>query len=104
MRPIGGRAIEGVREMRRSWALVLAIMLVLSLNIGHAMALTTQRLWQGPVGTNGANGRVSLRAYTDTTGLLSISLKSMRANASYSLEIRAGTCAAWERYAPPSRG
>lgn len=72
---------------------MLAIVLVLSLNIGTVMALTTQRLWQGAVGTNGVNGRVSLRAYTDTTGLLSLSLKSMRANASYSLEIRAGTCA-----------
>jgi hypothetical protein len=78
--------------MRRMWALVLAITLVLSMNVGSAMALTTQRLWQAPVGTNGANGRVSLRAYTNTTGLLTLRLKSMKANASYSLEIRAGTC------------
>lgn len=71
---------------------MLAIVLGLSMNIGSAMALTTQRLWQGTVGTDGANGRVSLRAYTDTTGLLGLSLKAMRANAAYSLEIRAGTC------------
>lgn len=79
--------------MRRIWPVVLAITLLLTMNVGGAMALTTQRLWQGSVGTNGVNGRVSLRAYTNTTGLLTLRLTSMRANALYSLEIRAGTCA-----------
>lgn len=78
--------------MRRIWPLVLAITLVLTMNVGSAMALTTQRLWQASVGSNGVNGRVSLRAYTNTTGLLTLRLTSMRPNASYSLEIRAGTC------------
>ncbi len=78
--------------MRRIWPVVLAVALLLSMNVGSAMALTTQRLWQAPVGTDGINGRVSLRAYTNTTGLLTVRLKSMRANASYSLEIRAGAC------------
>jgi hypothetical protein len=78
--------------MRRIWPVVLAIVLLLSMNVGSALALTTQRLWQASVGTNGVNGHVSLRAYTNTTGLLTLRLKSMRANASYSLEIRAGTC------------
>jgi hypothetical protein len=79
--------------MRRIWPLVLAIVLVLSMNVGSAAALTTKRLWQASVGTNAVNGRVSLRAYTNTTGLLTLRLKAMKANASYSLEIRAGTCA-----------
>jgi hypothetical protein len=78
--------------MRRIWPVFLAIVLLLSMNVGSALALTTQRLWQGSVGTNAVNGRVSLRAYTNTTGLLTVRLKSMRANASYSLEIRAGAC------------
>ena len=78
--------------MRRIWPLVLAITLVLTMNVGSAMALTTKRLWQANVGASAANGRVSLRAYTNTTGLLTLRLKSMRPNASYSLEIRAGTC------------
>jgi len=78
--------------MRRIWPVVLAIVLLLSVNVGSALALTTQRLWQASVGTNGVNGHVSLRAYTNTTGLLTLRLKSMKANASYSLEIRAGTC------------
>jgi hypothetical protein len=78
--------------MRRIWPVVLAITLLLTMNVGGALALTTQRLWQGTVGTNGVNGRVSLRAYTNTTGLLTLRLTSMRANALYSLEIRAGTC------------
>ena len=78
--------------MRRIWPVVLAIVLILSINVGSAMALTTKRLWQASVGANGANGRVSLRAYTNTTGLLTLRLKSMRPNASYTLEIRAGTC------------
>jgi hypothetical protein len=78
--------------MRRIWPVVLAITLVLSVNVGSAMALTTQRLWNGAVGTNAANGRVSLRAFTNTTGLLTLQLKSLKANSSYALEIRAGTC------------
>jgi hypothetical protein len=86
-----GRGMAG-GKMRRIWAVVLAITLVLTANVGSAMALSTQRLWQGAVGTNAANGRVSLRAYTNTTGLLTLSLKSMKASASYALEIRAGTC------------
>ena len=79
--------------MRRIWPVILAVVLVLSMNVGSAMALTTKRLWQAPVGTNAVNGRVSLRAYTNTTGLLTLRLKAMRANASYSLEVRAGSCA-----------
>lgn len=78
--------------MRRIWPVALAVALLMSVNVGSAMALTTQRLWQGAVGTNAANGRVSLHAYTNTTGLLTLRLKSMKANASYTLEIRAGTC------------
>ena len=78
--------------MRRIWPVVLAVALVLSVNVGSAMALTTQRVWQGAVGSNAANGRVTLRAYTNTTGLLTLRLVSMRANAPYTLEIRAGTC------------
>ena len=78
--------------MRRIWPVVLAIVLLLSMNVGSALALTTQRLWQASVGTNGVNGHVSLRAYTNTTGLLTLRLKAMKGNASYSLEIRAGTC------------
>ena len=78
--------------MRRIVPLLLAVSLVLTFEVGGALALTTQRLWTASVGTNAVNGRVSLRAYTNTTGLLTLNLKSMRANASYSLEIRAGTC------------
>ncbi len=78
--------------MHRIWLVALAVTILLGANAGSALALTTQRLWQGNVGTNAVNGRVSLRAYTDGTGLLTIGLKSMRANAAYSLEIRAGTC------------
>jgi hypothetical protein len=78
--------------MRRIWPVVLASVLILSINVGDAMALTTKRLWQAGVGAGAANGRVSLRAYTNTTGLLTLRLKSMRPNASYTLEIRAGTC------------
>ena len=79
--------------MRRMWPVILAVVLVLSLNVGPAMALTTKRLWQASVGTNAVNGRMSLRAYTNGTGLVTLRLKAMKANASYSVEIRAGTCA-----------
>ncbi len=79
--------------MRRMWPVILAVVLVLTMNVGPAMALTTKRLWQAPVGTNAVNGRVSLRAYTNSTGLVTLRLKAMKANASYSVEIRAGSCA-----------
>ena len=79
-------------QMRRIAALALAMILVATINVGGALALTTQRLWQANVGTDAVNGRVSLRAYTNTTGLLTLRLKAMKANRSYSLEIRAGTC------------
>ncbi len=79
--------------MRRMWPVILAVVLVLSMNVGPAMALTTKRLWQASVGTNAVNGRMSLRAYTNSTGLVTLRLKAMKANASYSVEIRAGTCA-----------
>ena len=79
--------------MRRMWPVILAIVLVLTMNVGAAMALTTKRLWQASVGTNAVNGRISLRAYTNSTGLVTLRLKAMKANASYSVEIRAGTCA-----------
>ncbi len=55
--------------MRRMWPVILAVVLVLSMNVGPAMALTTKRLWQASVGTNAVNGRMSLRAYTNSTGL-----------------------------------
>jgi hypothetical protein len=79
--------------MRRMWPVILAVVLVLTMNVGPAMALTTKRLWQASVGTNAVNGRMSLRAYTNSTGLVTLRLKAMKANASYSVEIRAGTCA-----------
>ena len=75
------------------WPVILAVVLVLTMNVGPAMALTTKRLWQASVGTNAVNGRMSLRAYTNSTGLVTLRLKAMKANASYSVEIRAGTCA-----------
>jgi hypothetical protein len=58
-----------------------------------ASALTTQRTWTVKLGTNGANGSVTLRAYTNRTGSIRYSLKGLRANALYSVQIRYGSCA-----------
>ena len=80
------RGIEGGPRCAGCWPVILAVVLVLSMNVGPAMALTTKRLWQASVGTNAVNGRMSLRAYTNSTGLVTLRLKAMKANASYSVE------------------
>ena len=79
--------------MRRPAILVLAALMLLAL-AAPASALTTQRTWRGTVGKDGANGTHNLYAYTDGTGMLAISLRRLRANASYRIEIRKGTCSA----------
>ncbi len=80
--------------MRRlSGVLVLLVVLAFG-TTSAATAATVQRTWTAGIGTSSANGRATLQAYQDSTGRLTLALKSLRARTEYKIEIRAGTCAA----------
>ena len=90
---IGDQAghIEVDRLMRRAIVLALSSMLVLAI-AAPASALTVKRTWWAFLGTGGTNGKVVLRAFTNGTGVLNTELKALRANATYSIRVRAGSC------------
>lgn len=79
--------------MRRSLALALALALA-GLLAAPVSAATTQRNWYAGLGSSSVNGRATLSAFTDGTGRIALSLKSLRRGATYRIEIRAGRCAA----------
>ena len=83
-----------VRRTRgRHIAILIALMSVLIIPPAPASALTLQRTWSAKLGTSGSNGPVTLNAYTNGSGTIRFSLRSLRANATYSVQIRKGTCA-----------
>ena len=88
--------LDGDRSMRltrgRGVPILLALAMLLTLAAAPVDAITLQRTWSAKVGSNGANGRVTLRAYTNGVGSISYALKGLRANATYSVQIRNGTC------------
>ena len=79
--------------MRRSLALALALVLA-GLLAAPVSAATTQRNWYAGLGSSSVNGRATLSGYTDGTGRIALSLKSLRRGATYRIEIRAGRCTA----------
>jgi sortase (surface protein transpeptidase) len=89
---------------RRGIPLLMALAMLLTLAAAPVHAITLQRTWSAKVGSSGANGRITLRAYTNGVGSISYSLKGLRANATYSVQIRNGTCASLGSVAarPPS--
>lgn len=50
------------------------------------------RTWTAKLGSSGANGRGVLRAYRSGIGTLALSVKALRRNATYAVQIRSGTC------------
>jgi hypothetical protein len=78
--------------VHRVLACLIALVVLLTLSAEAAFGLTVQRTWRASVGTSGANGSAILRAYSDGTGSLALSLKKLLALRTYTLEIRAGTC------------
>jgi hypothetical protein len=74
---------------RRSGAVLIALALLLGVAAAPAGATTLQRKWTASFG---ANGWVTLRAYTNGRGFVAYDLKGLRANAIYSVSIREGTC------------
>src|SRR4249919_1157198 len=78
---------------RHAIAIMIALATLLAIDVAPASAITAQRTWTAKVGTNGGNGSVVLRAYTNGVGSIQLSLKGLRRNATYSIKVRNGTCA-----------
>jgi hypothetical protein len=78
---------------RRGVAILVSLAIALAFTATPVTALTLQRTWPASVGSSGANGIVTLKAYTNGTGSIRYSLKGLRANATYSVQIRNGSCA-----------
>ena len=77
--------------MRRALGIALTTLLVLA-TVSPVAAATVKRTWWANLGTGGANGKIVLSGYLDGTGSMSINLKGLRANTTYSVRIRAGSC------------
>jgi hypothetical protein len=78
---------------RRGTAILIALAMLLTFASEPVSALTLQRTWSAKLGSSGSNGAITLRAYTSGAGSVSYSLRGLRANATYSVQIRNGTCA-----------
>jgi hypothetical protein len=74
-------------------AILIALAMLMTIAPAPASALTLQRTWSAKVGSNGSNGRITLKAYTNGVGSIGYALKGLRANATYGVQIRNGTCA-----------
>ena len=77
---------------RRALSILVALAILLGLAAAPASALTLQRTWSAKIGTSGANGTIVVRAYTSGIGSVRYTLKGLRANATYSVAIRYGSC------------
>jgi hypothetical protein len=81
---------------RRGTAILIALAALVTFASAPVTALTLQRTWTAALGSSGANGRITLQAYTTglgSVGTVRYALKHLRANATYSVQIRNGTCA-----------
>lgn len=78
--------------MRRVLVAAIAVALLIVVAAAPVSAETIRRTWKGAVGTAGANGSASLVVLQEGYGRLSVSLRALRADATYSVEIRKGTC------------
>jgi hypothetical protein len=78
--------------MRRALLAALTSLVLLAALAAPASAATVKRTWWTNLGTGGANGRITLQGYMDGTGSMAVVLKALRANSSYSIRVRAGSC------------
>lgn len=74
---------------RRGIAVLMAVAVLLTLASAPASAITLQRTWSARLGTSGT---ITLRAYTNGVGSIRYSLGGLKAHATYSVQIRNGTC------------
>ncbi|MEO8437086.1 MAG: hypothetical protein ABI562_01410 [Chloroflexota bacterium] len=78
---------------RRGVAIILALAVLATIGVAPASAITTQRTWTAKLGSSVPFGSIALRAYTNGVGSISYSLKNLRGNATYGVQIRNGSCA-----------
>jgi hypothetical protein len=77
--------------MRRYIALVLAMSLAVIV-AAPVEAASLQRTFRASFGSGGANGSMSIDYFTDGTGRANYSLKGLRKNTSYHVEVWKGRC------------
>jgi hypothetical protein len=77
----------------RGIAILMAVAILLTVDAAPASAITLQRTWSARLGSNGANGTITVRAYTNGVGSAAYSLRGLRQNATYAVQVRNGTCA-----------
>jgi len=70
----------------------MALSMLVVFDSGSASAITLQRTWRAFLGTSGANGSITLRAYTNGVGSIGYSLRGLKPRAFYSIQVRNGTC------------
>jgi plastocyanin len=87
-----GRPTQGVRTRGLALAAITTAGLLL-LAIAPASAATVDRSWRARVGASGANGAVTVVAYTTDAGAATLRLKSLPASTLTAVTLRAGTCA-----------
>ena len=75
---------------RRGIPILMSLAMLLSFASAPASAITLQRTWSSRLGTNGT---ITLYAFTNGVGSIHYSLTGLRGGATYSVQIRYGTCA-----------
>lgn len=98
--------------MRRLAVPLLVALLAATVAAPAASAApVVQRVWHAYLGSGAVHGREFLTAYTDGTAQLSLQLKAMRANTSYTVGLYSGSCsrlgtrlAAWSGFRTGATG
>ena len=78
---------------RRGMAILISAAMLIGFAAAPVSAITVQRTWSAPVGSSGSNGTITLYAFTNGVGSIHYSLRGLTANATYSVQIRTGSCA-----------
>jgi hypothetical protein len=73
----------------RGIAILVTLAIAFVIDTAPTSALTLQRTWEATIGSNGT---LIVRAYTNGVGSATYNLKALRANATYTVQIRKGTC------------
>jgi plastocyanin len=90
--PRRGRSVAS-RPTRGAALAAIATVGLLLIAIVPASAATVDRSWRAKVGTAGANGAITVVAYTSGTGLATLRLKALPRSTMTTVTLRAGTCA-----------
>lgn len=73
-------------------SVVLALTALLAIGPATASGATLTNTWQARLGSGGANGTVTLRAFLDGTGSIALKLAKFRAGVTLPITLSKGTC------------